>query len=63
MATVLTPSDKPPVENRRSDQVAPAAGPVDHALLDRTPWPANNRCEKKHSPQPSRGRTEHARAA
>lgn len=62
MAIVFTPTDKQSVENRRSKQVAPANGPQDHGILDRSPWPSVSRCEKKHNASPSKGRTEHARA-
>jgi hypothetical protein len=63
MAAIFTPSDSPREKTRRdSKQVAPAPGPLDHALLDRTPWPANNRREKKSNSAPSKSGAEHGRA-
>ena len=56
MTSNLTPADKPFVEKHKAIQLAPGSGRHDHGILDRSPWPSNNRLEKRRNAQPSKER-------
>lgn len=61
MTPTLTPADKPFVDKHHGLQKSPGTNPRDHGILDRSPWPANNRCEKRLNAQPSKERAERNR--